>query len=96
MIEKTDSRRIRSEIRSVLLQVWNPIGIKDEPKAQDECNGYVGHVFPLLTENKSDEVIAGYLVRVLTERMGLKAKTSDMAVTVQALRRIALPDQSLT
>ena len=52
MIEKTDSRRIRSEIRSVLLPVWNPIGIKDEPKAQDEYNGYVGHVFQLLTEKR--------------------------------------------
>jgi hypothetical protein len=62
----------------------------------DEHNGYVGHLFQMWTENKSDEVIAGDLVQVITERMCLKAKTSDMAATVQALRRIALPDQSLT
>jgi hypothetical protein len=96
MIEKAESRRIRSEIRSVLLQEWDPIGIKDEPKAQDEYDGYVGHVYQLLTEHKSDEVIAGYLLQVVTERMGLKAKTSDMAATVQALRGIALPGRSLT
>jgi hypothetical protein len=63
---------------------------------QYEFNGYAGHVFQLLTENKSDEVIAGYLVQVVTERMCPKARTSDMAATVQALRRVARPDQSLS
>jgi hypothetical protein len=94
MVEKIESRRIKSEIREVLLKVWDPIGIKDEPKAQDEYDGYLGHVFQLLAEHKSDEVIARYLLQVVTERMGLNAKKSDMAATVQALRRIALPDQS--
>jgi len=40
MIDKYESRRIRVAIRNVLLGVWDPIGIKDEPNAQDEYDGY--------------------------------------------------------
>ena len=36
MIDKYESRRIRGEIRRVLMTVWDPIGVKDEPNAQDE------------------------------------------------------------
>ena len=35
MIDKYESRRIRAEIRQVLLTVWDPIGVADEPNAQD-------------------------------------------------------------
>jgi hypothetical protein len=31
MISKQQLRRIQMEIRHVLLNVWDPIGIKDEP-----------------------------------------------------------------
>ena len=36
MIDKYESRRIRAEVRRVLSDVWDPIGVKDEPNAQDE------------------------------------------------------------
>ena len=42
VIEKYESRRIRVEIRRVLLMVWDPIGIRDESNAQDEYDGYWG------------------------------------------------------
>ena len=42
MIDKATSRRIRAKIRHVLLEVWDPIGIKDEPNAQDEYDAYMG------------------------------------------------------
>jgi hypothetical protein len=48
VIDKVQSRRIRVEIRHVLMDVWDPIGVKDEPNAQDECDGYIGKLFELL------------------------------------------------
>ncbi len=39
MIEKYESRRIRVAIRHALMDVWDPIGIKDEPNARDEYDG---------------------------------------------------------
>jgi hypothetical protein len=95
MIDKYESRRIRVAIRNVLLGVWDPIGIKDEPTAQDEYDGYLGGVYGLLVSGASDEQIEAHLLRIVTERMELStAKKSDMADTVRALRQIPIPKDS--
>jgi hypothetical protein len=91
MIEKYESRRIRVAIRHVLMDVWDPIGVKDEPNAQDEYDGYLGGVYELLVSGASDDNIAEHLWRIVTERMELSAKKSNMANTVKALRQIPLP-----
>jgi hypothetical protein len=91
MIEKYESRRIRVAIRHVLMDVWDPIGVKGEPNAQDEYDGYLGGVYELLVTGASDERIEDHLWRIVTERMGLSAKKSDMANTVRDLRQIPLP-----
>jgi hypothetical protein len=93
MIDKYESRRIRVEIRHVLMQVWDPIGIRDEPNAQDEYDGYLGKIYEPLVRGASDEGIAQYLCSVVTERMELRATADGMADTVAALRRIQLPEK---
>jgi hypothetical protein len=91
MIEKYESRRIRVAIRHVLMEVWDPIGIKNEPGAQNEYDAYLGGVYELLVSGASDEEIQDHLWRIVTERMGLDAaKKSDMADTADSLRRIPL------
>ena len=94
MIDKYESRRIRSEIRRVLMTVWDPIGVRDEPNAQDEYDSYLGGVFDLLTGGASDDRISEHLWRIVTERMELPAKKDDMQSTVSALRQIQLPQNS--
>ena len=94
MIEKYESRRIRGEIRRVLMTVWDPIGVKGEPNAQDEYDSYLGDVLALLTGGASDDRIGEYLWHVVTDRMELPAKKEDMQDTVIALRRIELPQHS--
>lgn len=91
MIDKYESRRIRVDIRHVLMQVWDPIGIKDEPNAQDEYDGYLGDVYELLVSGASDSQIAEHLWSMVTEHMGLSAKVEGMRETVAALRRIPIP-----
>jgi len=61
MIDKNESRRIRVEIRRVLLNVWDPIGVRDEPNAQDEYDCCLGSLFHLLTSDATDDAIAEYL-----------------------------------
>jgi hypothetical protein len=91
MIAKSESRRIRSEIRRVLLTVWDPIGVKDAPNAQDEYDSYVFPVFELVTQAKSDEAIVKYLLEIVNDSMGLgSAKESDMLPTLRALREIPI------
>jgi hypothetical protein len=91
MTEKKEWQRILGEIRNVLMTVWDPIGIKDEPNAQDEYDCYLGPIFGLLTQGKSDEEIADYLVSVESETMGLGTTTRQhMSATIRALREIRL------
>jgi len=94
MIEKYESRRLRVQIRHVFLDVWDPIGIKDEPNAQDEYDGYIGEVFELLVGKAPDESIEDYLLWAVNDHMGLSAPRSAMKETVAALRKIEFPADS--
>jgi len=80
VIEKYKSLRMRVEIRRILLSEWDPIGIKDEPMAQDEYDRYLGDVLGLLEREAGDAEIASYLNWVSRERMGL-ADASGNALT---------------
>jgi hypothetical protein len=89
LIEKLASKLIRRSIRKVLLKVWDPIGIADEPRAQDEYDDYVGPVYDLLVNGANDQQVTEYLLHVVNELMGLEAaKAEDMKATVEALRAI--------
>lgn len=91
LADKEESRRIRVQIRHVLLDVWDPIGIKDEPDAQDEYDGYIGHLYELLVANATDTELSNYLHRIAHDRMGFEeSKASDTRATVAALRTIPI------
>ncbi len=61
LIGEAESRRIRIEIRHVLLNVWDPIGVKDEPNAQDEYDGYIGRLYELLVSKAPQSELVNYL-----------------------------------
>jgi len=90
-IDKTESRRIRVEIRHVLLNVWDPIGVKDEPNAQDEYDGYIGRLYELLVSKAPQSELVDYLYWAVHDNMGFDtASRADMIDTAEALRLIAL------
>jgi hypothetical protein len=94
-IDKYESRRIRVQIRHVLLGTWDPIGVKDEPNAQDEYDGYIGRLYELLMSNAPDAELTEYLYWAVHDHMGLdRATRPDMAATVDGLRKIPLPVDS--
>jgi hypothetical protein len=79
------------EIRRVLLDVWDPIGIRDEPNAHDEYDSYVGKLFDLMTSNAPDSELTEHLYWAAHDQMGFDAaRRSDMLSTVEALRKIEL------
>jgi hypothetical protein len=94
-LDKDDSRRIRVQIRHVLLDVWDPIGIKNEPNAQDEYDGYIGKLYDMLQSKAIESELTEYLYWAAHDNMGFDAASrSDMAATVEALKKILL-DSSL-
>jgi hypothetical protein len=93
-IDKYESRRIRVQIRHALLEVWDPIGVKDAPTAHDEYDSYLGDIFEMLVARAPDAKIAEYLCWVVRDRMGLEsANVSDMESTVKALKAIPLASE---
>lgn len=76
------------------MTVWDPIGVRDEPNAQDEYDGYSQGVLALLANGASDDQIIEHLLRIVIERMELPAKKEDMQRTVSVLRLIQLPQES--
>jgi hypothetical protein len=90
-IDKPESRGIRAQIQRVLLEVWDPIGVKDEPNAQDEYDGYIGGLHELIVSGAPDSELIEYLYWAAHDHMGLDAaRRSDMGSTVEALRKIPL------
>jgi hypothetical protein len=92
-IDKYESRRIRSEIRHVLLRCWDPIGIRDEPNAQDEYDSYLGGIYEMLVGGATDEEIAHHLWRIIEERIEIHPQSGATERTIRELRAIQIPNQ---
>ncbi|MFZ0862491.1 MAG: hypothetical protein WCA27_33110 [Candidatus Sulfotelmatobacter sp.] len=95
MIDKATSRQIRVQIRHVLLEVWDPIGIKDELNAQDEYDGYVGEIFGLLSGGATDQQLTAWLLYFVNDRMRLDATPEQMLPTIRALKSIEFPGHKI-
>jgi hypothetical protein len=91
MIEKSEYRRIQVEIRSVLMDVWDPVGVKDVGAPRDEYDRYIGRIYGLLTRS-SDEELAAELLQIEREEMRVSDPAgSTINQTIAALRAIKLP-----
>ncbi len=87
---KNHFRRMQDEIRSVLLQTWDPIGIQNEPNAQDEYDNYVDGIFRLLSQGASDDELGAHLWSIATDQMGFSADKQSQQETVKELRKIRI------
>ena len=69
-IHKDRALRIKTEIRSVLMREWDPIGVKDEPMAADEYDSYIGGIYELLKNRAAAKTISDHLREIELRRMG--------------------------
>lgn len=63
-----------ASIHAVLIKHWDPIGIADEPMAQDEYDSYIPVIFRLLSEDADDAKIAAHLAKIEAHEMGLQPR----------------------
>ncbi len=79
------------QMRRVLLEEWDPIGIRDEPLAQDEYDSYLRHIYDLLARDASDLQIAHHLNQLETVSMGCRKRPIEKLLSVaQSLKKIPL------
>ncbi|TCL88057.1 hypothetical protein C8J38_1233 [Rhizobium sp. PP-WC-2G-219] len=87
-----DRKADRANIRKILLNEWDPIGVSDIPAAQDEYDAYADTVFGMLAnQTASVDAIAHSLFKIATEHMGLsypklKDRCDNAARAVAALQ----------
>jgi len=60
-------------VKALLLSEWDPIGIRDEPAAQDEYDAYAAVIADMIDAGRSETELADYLVSVGSEAIGLRA-----------------------
>jgi hypothetical protein len=90
LMPKEQSREVRRAIRSVFVEVWDPIGVMDDPTwPRDEYDSYIGCVFELLVQGGSDKKIIEYLEQVVG-RIGMDASRVSLQGVVKALRGIPI------
>ena len=78
----------QSDLANILLQNWDPIGISNEPLAQDEYQPYVPILFSLLTTDASIDMVAPKLLEIEQTEMGF-------AGDVERAHRVAVLLKSL-
>ena len=76
-------------VRQVLLQDWDPIGVRDIPQAGNEYDAYASPIAAKLTAKISMADLSKHLLEIETQSMGLAGNPERALVVAQKLR--ALP-----
>lgn len=80
-------RALRADLRALLMDKWDPIGVRGVPEAQDEYDGYLGPVMRLLHQGARHEDIKRHLLRITNESMGLSSDGTREAQVADDLIR---------
>jgi hypothetical protein len=88
------ARAIQDAVRRILLEEWDPIGVRMVPEAQDEYDGYVGGIYRLLATGSTVDELAEHLVRIEHEAMGLSARKEVCIGVASRLMQIDITSRS--
>ena len=59
------------EIQHILLQQWDPIGVRSSPAAESEYDSYAVPIYSFLRQQPSERELVDHLYQIETKRMGL-------------------------
>ncbi len=79
---KEIAQDIQGGIQRILLQEWDPIGVKDIPEAKDEYDAYVGGVYRLLATGASPQEVAEHLAEIEVTTMELPRRNTEAVLPV--------------
>jgi len=79
---------LNERVGALLLEQWDPIGVRDIPAAHDEYDAYVGEIVALLKRRATAANLATVLVRIQAEDMGLKPDRGLAERVAAALLRL--------
>ena len=76
-MSREEGREIAASIGRILLQEWDPLGIRDVPACAGEYDSYVGGVYRLLAGGADQTAVAEHLRRVESESLGRGERSLD-------------------
>ena len=79
---------IQDSIRRVLIDEWDPIGVRGVPAAVGEYDSYIGRIYQILKGSRSADDLADYLARI--EKEEICVRTSGETRTRVAEKLLAL------
>jgi hypothetical protein len=82
-------RELDQRTDEVLHYLWDPIGAAGVPSARDEYDSYLPKLLSLLNQGATHIEVAGYLITIEEEQMGLRpnlARASEVAEILLAHR----------
>lgn len=87
--EGEEKKPLQSAVRALLLRDWGPIGISDVAKVADEYDTYVAPIADLVAARNGPDEVAAYLLKIETDRMGLKGDAARARSVAQKLCALA-------
>lgn len=88
MNPKDRARLLQNAVRQVLLRDWDPIGVADEPDAQDEYDRYADRICGMLSRGEGRLTLVEYLLASETDAMGLSANPPRAGGVADRLLRL--------
>jgi hypothetical protein len=86
----TTKDSMTASVRYVLLHRWDPIGIADEPAAQDEYDAYAPLLVSMMHAGAKADALSRHLLSIERDRMGLPGdalRAARVAEQLMAIRR---------
>lgn len=76
-LEPRTPKFLDNKIDQLLLDKWDPIGIRSTPEAQDEYTSYTAPILEIISNSCTPNQLAEYLWYIETEFMGLKGNRAE-------------------
>ncbi|MCU1324592.1 MAG: hypothetical protein JWM43_4241 [Acidobacteriaceae bacterium] len=77
------------QVRTVLMEEWDPIGVCSEPNATNEYDSYIPKVMAILRSESGVEALMDYLDWVATARMGFTSQRERSRFAAESLCKLA-------
>ena len=82
------ARQLHRKIHVILMEDWDPIGVRGIPEAKDEYDAYASNVYRLLIHRAPEVELFEYLWWVETKHMGLPGDRQRTQIIARKLRSL--------
>lgn len=84
-IDMTQLDSLRGIVGRILLNDWDPIGVRGVAQAQDEYDQYVAPVARMIIAGESASALSNYLLGIEIATMGLEGDPERARIVAQKL-----------